>query len=274
MTDNIIDSAIAELEKPVPAEETKVENEVAEETTAEPVKEEVAETTENLEQVENVPFPKKALNKISRLERERNKERAQNAALLAELEQLRQIRAQQPQNQSNNDGAPQEDQFENYGDYLEAKITHKLKVEQSAREQEQKNQQMSQQEQEWIARRENEIAEMAEAHKKIIPDFAQVVEEFADIADEFPPHVEQAFYEADDPSLAFYNLAQEGKLETLASLSPVRVAMEIARAQDKKPLVKRVTNAPQPISSAKGSATGTKSLENMGYDEIKAWLKS
>lgn len=277
MTENIIDSAIASLPQEQKASEAPVVNEPIAEATPEAKEEVKAETPEaEADKSDDVPFPKKAVNAISRRDKQIGKMRAEMAALQAEIAKYTQNQAQPPKNQNVvNDGSPKEDDFDNYSDFLEAKLLYKIKQEQTAQEKTKQEQALSAQKQEWVASREQEIVSKVDAHKEVIPDFVQVIETYADIADEFPEHIVQAFYEADDAPLAFYNLAKDGKLEALSSMSPYKAAMEIALAQNKKaPVVNRVSNAPAPISAAKGSGSGSKSLDNMSWSEMKTFLKT
>jgi hypothetical protein len=251
--------------------EAPVKVEPPKEEPKEPVEAESNEEAETSESPpEEVVFPKKAVNAISRRDKIIAKERAEKAALAAELEQYRsQIQAKPPQNnQGNANGAPKEDDFDNYGDFLKAEILYNIKQEQAQQQEQLNKKQQDYQRQIWEEQRTQEIAQKAESHKAEIPDFAQVVEENADYLDDLPEQIQQAFLEADDASLAFYNLAKEGKLEALAAMSPYRAAMEIAMAQSKKPQLNRVTNAPNPIKSVQGRGSVTKDVSEMSGEEL------
>lgn len=272
MSDTIIDAAIASV--PVSTEQTVPESKVEDQpaTTESESSAESEPQEPQKQQEDDVPFPKKAVNAISRRDRQIGKMRAELAALRAEMQKFQ---APQEQKQFNSqDKAPSEDQFENYGDYLEAKIGHKLRQEQAEFARKQQEQQAMEQRALWANQREEAISTKASEYVSQISDFQSVIAENADLADEFPQHVQDAFYEADDAPLAFYNLAKEGKLEALASMSPQRVAMEIAKAQFAKPVQQKVSNAPKPITSIKGTGGGGKSINNMSWEEQKAWLKS
>lgn len=250
-------------------DKTTVEEKPTEATETEEVKEKAEEPpAENQEEPEkeDVPFPKKAVNAISRREKQIAKLRAEKAALEAEVSKYRQPQANPQQNQ-NVSGEPSEDDFDNYGDFLEAKILHKLKMEKAKEETSNIEQQTAQQRSVYEQQKETELMDKMQVHVSKIPDFKQVIELNADIADDFPEHIVQAFYEADDGALAFYNLAKEDKLESLLSMSPAKAIMEIAKAQ-LEPSLKRVSNAPNPIPASRGSMKTTKSLEDMDGDEI------
>lgn len=236
-----------------------VETEKADEGQADP------ENQEDTEEA-NVPFPKKAVNAISRREKQIAKLRAEKAALEAEVSRYRQPQANPQQNQ-NVSGEPSEDDFDNYGDFLEAKILHKLKAEKAKEETSNIEQQTAQQRSVYEQQKETELMDKMQVHVSKIPDFKQVIELNADIADEFPEHIVQAFYEADDGALAFYNLAKDEKLESLLTMSPARAIMEIAKAQ-LEPSLKRVSNAPNPIPASRGSMKTQKSMEDMDGEEL------
>ena len=236
-----------------------VETEKADEGQADP------ENQEDTEEA-NVPFPKKAVNAISRREKQIAKLRAEKAALEAEVSRYRQPQANPQQNQ-NVSGEPSEDDFDNYGDFLEAKILHKLKAEKAKEETSNIEQQTAQQRSVYEQQKETELMDKMQVHVSKIPDFKQVIELNADIADEFPEHIVQAFYEADDGALAFYNLAKDEKLESLLTMSPAKAIMEIAKAQ-LEPTLKRVSNAPNPIPASRGSMKTQKSKEDMDGEEL------
>lgn len=248
-------------EKPSEAntEVEQVETEKADESQADPENQEDTEET-------NVPFPKKAVNAISRREKQIAKLRAEKAALEAEVSRYRQPQANPQQNQ-NVSGEPSEDDFDNYGDFLEAKILHKLKAEKAKEETSNIEQQTAQQRSVYEQQKETELMDKMQVHVSKIPDFKQVIELNADIADEFPEHIVQAFYEADDGALAFYNLAKDERLESLLTMSPAKAIMEIAKAQ-LEPTLKRVSNAPNPIPASRGSMKTQKSKEDMDGEEL------
>lgn len=266
-----LDSVISSMkEEGTLVTETPKEVELPKEEPKEPEQAESQDDAESAEgSTDEVVFPKKAVNAISRRDKIIAKERAEKAALLAEVERYRSQLQATPQNnpQPTND-APKEDDFENYADYLKADILHKIKQEQAGQEQQNTKRQQEIQYQQWEEQRTQEIALKAETHKAEIPDFSQVVEENADYLDVLPPLIQQAFLEADDASLAFYNLAKEGKLEALATMSPYRAAMEIAIAQTKKPQLNKVTNAPNPIKGVQGRGSTTKDISDMSGDEL------
>lgn len=270
MTDEL-DNVIASMNEAEPlVTETPVKEEppkVEEPKEAEPKD----EADKGEEETDDVPFPKKAVNAISRRDKQLAKMRAEMASLQAEVSKYRQPQAQPLKNQNIlDDGPPKEEDYldKEYGDFLEAKLLYKIKMEQAVQQKSQQDQQVQTQRQQWVQQREVEISQKVEAHKAEIPDFMQVIEMNADIMDSLPEHIEQAFLEADDAGLAYYNLAKEGKLESLLTMSPYRAAMEIAIAQTKKPTLNRVSGAPNPIKPVSGRGTSTKDSSDMSGEEL------
>ncbi len=264
-----IDSVIASLK----ADETLVTEtpekvEQPKEEPKEPVETESQDEGEAEGETGDTPFPKKAVNALSRRDKQIAKLRAEMAAKDAELSKYRKPQAQPQEKTVVKDDAPNQDDFEDYSEYLEAKLLYRIKQEQKAQEEAFKQQAETSKTQAWEAEREQVIAKTAEQHKAQIPDFAQVIEENADFADTFSPEIQRAFLEADDASLAYYNLAKEGKLEALATMSPYKAAMEIALAQTKKPTLNKVTSAANPIKPLSGRGTTTKSIDDMNGEDL------
>jgi hypothetical protein len=262
MQDNI-EATVA----PTDAQEVEI-NEATEETSSQEQDQATADPKND-----EVVFPKKAVNAISRRDRTIGKLKAELAAYQAEVERFRSSQAQ-PQ-QKATDGRPDIDQFDDYGSYLEALNDWKIEQKLSEVDKKRQTQEVTQKQAQYLETREVEIAEKAQQHAKTIPDFLEVVEEHSDLLDMMPPEVQMAFYDADDASLAFYNLAKSGKLESLLTMSPYRAAMEIAKAQSEQVTQRKaVSSAPRPMTGVKGTGANQGSLESKSADELYKWLKS
>ena len=267
---------IDNLDIQAPAPETDAPSAEVEVATKEmtPEDAEAAKTAPKAE--DDVPFPKKAVNALSRRDRQIGKLRAEQQQLHAELQRLK---AQaQPQEQSNSQRPsdyPDEDKFDNYGDFLKAVARYEARQEMAEGSKRQQQEFQSIQEQQWVAKREAEIADQASEAASSIPDFAQTIAEYSDVIDSFPPQLERLFLECEEPAMAFYALAKEGKLEDLIHMTPYRAAMEIGRAQDRGSALsqrKPITKAPAPIAPAKGIGSTGKSLADMDASEmLKRW---
>lgn len=220
---------------------------------------------------ESVTFPRKAINALSRRDKTIGKLRAELAALKAVQGQQPAQQAQQSHQSNKSEGAPREEDFESYGDYLKASFKYDMQQEQAKTKAEAESQQLTYKEQLWKAEREQAIVQSFDGHKQNLPDFVEVIASFVDVADEFSPEIEKIFLSAEDPALAFYNLAKEGKLEALATMSPYQVMREVALAEIKKPEVKRISAAPQPIKGATGAATGRSENALSGAELLKKY---
>lgn len=260
--DAIVDEAVAESNKiPKEAPETEIPESTSETEEAWPKKAENALA--------------KAKGKAAQLRAERDQERAARQRLEQQLAQY-----SQPQNKNNNvqkNGEPKDTDFENFADYIDARNTYR--IEQKFAEQEGKQKQVAQteQQQRWVQEREisvkTQTADFVKQNPEIKDEIISLVEEYGDLIDELPPQIQTVFLEADNAPLAFFNLAKEGRLEALASMSPAKAAMEIGRAQTQA-LVKPKTKAPTPLPASRGSVASGKRPEDMSGSEIRSWLRS
>lgn len=218
-------------------------------------------------------FPKKAVNAISRRDKQIGKLKAQWEQAQAEINQLRQQAPQAAPNKPVNEGEPKESDYQNYHDYMRAVQKYDLGQEIAKLHGKQQETQKTAQDKAWIDQREQAVMQKAQEIAKDNPEIIALIEEHADIADDFSPELQRLFLEADNAPLAFYNLAKEGKLEALASMSLAKAAMEIGRAQTQAP-TKPKTKAPTPLPASRGSVPSGKSLDDMSGGEIRSWLRS
>lgn len=228
-----------------------------------------AEETEGETEGE-VEFPKKAVNALSRKNKTINKLRAQMQELEAKLNATPQADEAKPINP---------DDFDQYGDYIEAKIEAlaEQKIKQSQGDMQQ--QQLQAQKDQLNAQRDQYIIEQAQEAAQVLTDLPQVWQQNAQTLDTLPQEITDIFYGIDNAPAAIYTLAKEGKLESLRYANPAVAAYEIVNAQNRgmelmsKPQT-RVSNAPQPIEKAKASGSIKKQLHQLKGDEILNWVKS
>jgi hypothetical protein len=217
------------------------------------------------------PFPKKAKNAISRRDKQIAKLRYELAEIKAKSDQA-QDTAQKV------DDTPNEDDFDTYGEYLEAKTLHKLRQEMALQNDSQKEQQLSAEQQHYVQVKSQEIATKAQEYSKTVSDFQEVMDQNAEILDFLPPHVEQAFYEADDAALAFYNLAKSGRLDELLQANTYKAAMMIGQAQGNPAVIAKpkATQAPRPIRGVSGTGQTSPTLDQLSNDpdKLMKWLNS
>lgn len=225
------------------------------------------------------PWPKKAQNALSKRDRQIGRMKAELEFLKAETAKLRESASAPRQDQSSQSNIPKPDDYETYEDYITAKAIYQFKQEQAkateankATEQQSRDQAQFQQ---WVSERENLVSQKADEISKLIPDYIEFIEDNSDTLESLPRHIENAFLEADNGALAAYVLAKEGKLESLSQMSPTRAAAEIARAEDRGAafLKTKISKAPQPIASARGTASSTTSLDELSPKELLARLK-
>lgn len=250
-----------------PQADAKVEEQQPENTDA---------TTEQAEpKPVKTPWPKEAENALSRAKGNaaRYKQQAQfEAKARAELEaKLAQYeKSQQPQQAKpkSTDGAPREEDYETYAEFMDAKTEWKLEQKFAERETKAKESQESAQKEAWRDERKAVVAEQTKELLTENKDILPLLQEYSDLLDELPPAIDDLFLEADNGALAFLNLAREGKLEALLTMSPTRAAIEIDRAQRQTPSQNEITKAPPPLSPARGVAATGKSLSQMSPKEV------
>jgi len=217
-----------------------------------------------------VPFPKKAQNAITRRDRQIGKQRAQLAQLQAELDRLN--TTNKPKSK---DTAPNENDYDTYGDFIQAKTLHAVKEEMAANdkarlEQQQSDAQLAQHTQHKTERLQA-IGTKAQEHAKNYPDFAQVVDGNAAFLDTLAPEIQQAFLNPQiDAALAFYNLAKTGRLDDLGNMSRDEALIYLYQAQT---ITKPTTKAPAPLRKP-AAGTGSSSLGDLANDPnaMRKWL--
>lgn len=251
----VVDNEVTDIES---AESPQVEAS-QEDAPQEEVKETKEETIEDEKGDDFVPFPKKAKNAISYRDKK-------IAKLTAEVNELRKLH-EAGQSQPKVNEAPNENDFESYSDFLEAKILHKIAQEKGQPEEQAATNEIDMQRQQYIAQRVQDIAVKSQEYAKSIPGYQQVLYENLELIDYLPAEIRDVFLEADDTALAFYNLAKSGDIYSLAEMTPYRAAMVIAQAQS-MPAQKPAAPVHKPITGAKGVGKAGKSISEMTPDEI------
>lgn len=215
---------------------------------------------------EYVPFPKKAQNAISARDRKIGRLQAR----LRELEAKERSGAQAPA-QKTEDQGPQEKDFDTYGEYLEAKTL--WKVEQRFAESKKADkeaatkQQFTEEQEHYINTRAQEVSKKSDEYSKTIQDFDEVQEQNLEVVASLPQEIKMLMLEADDPALAFYNLAKTGTLIDLADMPLHKAAMVIAKAQSQT-IARQTTQAPKPLRGVTG-AGASRSEDAMSGRELR-----
>lgn len=258
--------------------ETTEVNEESVEATEQDVSEQQEENSEQKQKQdaeEFVPFPKKAQNAISRRDRTIGKLQAKSRELEARLRQYEQNAQQAPRQQQAEDKGPQEKDFETYGEYVEARAEWRAekKFEQRMAEfqkqfkEAEKSNQFTAEEQRYLSARTQEIDKKSAEYSQAIPDFDEMQEQNAEIVASFPMEIKRVMLEADDPALAFYNLAKDGVLVELGEMTPTQAAKVLALASHKSPL-RKTTQAPKPMRGVSGVGA-TRSEDTMSGRELR-----
>lgn len=264
MSDDVVDQVIA-LTPAEPVIEEKVEEQVSGETEA---AQEEPKTDPALE--------KKFENMKSRLKNENRFLKKQAEAERAEL--LKRIELLEKQNAPKSD-EPQEESFDNYGEYLKAVAKHEARKEfLETQKSQQETQKLSQDEtnhQAWVEERATAADVKISELSATLPDFKSLEVEMSEAVSSFPPEIALALLQAENAPLAVYALAKEGKLYDLADMPYPQAVREIARAEMRGEafLKKPTSSAPSPLQSNRGtSPVGTKA-ENMSPDELLKMIR-
>jgi len=285
MPNEVVDSILAQVaaEQATETADTPQETEVQPEATTEEPQTETTEPdkaeTQEAEAKDTVEFPKKALNAISRRDKKIGKISAELEATRKQnqeiLEKLAKYERPQPQFadewdewEYHNPEGPKQAEFDNMASYLKAVGKYEALKE---------TPQQNQPTQEQIAEYQRTVAvvknmEVQEQELlKTYPDYNEVEAEYQDLIDSAPKELVQLFLEVENPPLAFYTLAKQGKLESLVDMPLPRAALEIGKAlATGLPQTKKISSAPRPIQANTGTGTGSKSIDQMTYEEILA----
>lgn len=259
---NSIESILSQANK---ADQEQAETPAPEEDAVEHDSDKKDEGGVNVKKLENAISHQKG--QAAKWRHQTQQERARNAALEARIAKIEQGAAPKK------DGPPSEKDFQNYADFLEA--TNNYKIEQKFAEHDTK-QQTSQQSAQARAYHDSRVAEIdrqAAEFSKEMPEIENIYNEHAETITDFSPELKRLFLEADNAPLAFYNLAKEGKIEALSSMSLAKAAMEIGRAQTQA-ITKPRTKAPTPLPASRGSVPAGKPLEKLTAQEAHKLLSN
>lgn len=218
-------------------------------------------------------FPKKAVNAISRRDKMIGKLRAELAAERAKNANPQKSEPVNGVSPTLPSGEPNPEFYQTYDELNQARIEYSADKKVQQFKVEQKENQLTELESEYWSEREAVADAAGEELMKTNPEYAQVIQQNVEIIRNASPEIKQMFLEADNAALALFNLAKEGKLAALASMTPTRAAMEIARAQVQAPPPPK-SKAPAPLAASRGSIASTKSVEDMSPEEAFKWFKS
>lgn len=271
-----IAEAVAASEEPkveaTPSEPVEVKEETTE--TEESTTEESAEEATEIDEVEQLKIEnKKVKNANSRKEKvitNLGRKLTQATQTIAELQQ----KLGAP--------APREEDFEGkpYGEYLEAVTDHRVNKALAEQALDVATKETTQLENELGETSRAALDESGERAEKTFADFRQVIEKAAARSPngklEFSQPAWDAIQRSDDGAAAIYAMEKAGALHHLNSLPPIEAAMMVKEYEIKAqslPKIKHVSTAPEPITSARGVASGSKSVESMNSKELLALVR-
>lgn len=201
-------------------------------------------------------------------------------ARIAQYEQSQKPAPQQP-TEVKPQGEPQLDQFETWEDYNKALIRYEAKQIAEAQNKQTQETQRQQEFEKWKGGRAAHIDKREVELTSVLPDLSQELEEIESvIPSNLSPEMGMVILQAEDINLAAYALKKEGGLEAVSrvlQLPPLQAAMEIAKAEVRGQAYltqKPTTNAPAPLTPARGNAVGSISIEKMdGVQLLKSIRK-
>jgi hypothetical protein len=241
---------------------------------------------EQTDQKEKDPWPSSAKNAVSRRDKQLGKLRAEKYQILSKVQELEQKLSQYQSRQqvtskaADDEGLPDINQFSSHDEYMRALAAHETRRTIADENKRRQDMESKSQQQAWEDERIEHLDKNSELVQEAFSDFEHTLQENADILTGLAPHVKMALYEAENGAFATYALAKDGLLEQLNEMSPARVAMIVARAEDKALAMaktKTATKAPTPLQPVRGTAQSKPPiLDQLGDDseKILAWLKS
>lgn len=282
--DAIVDAHVASEAQAQTAEtkvEAKPDADGKPEALEAPKTDETIESTEESESKPDEPFPNKARNLLSRKDKKIGKlsatvefERQQNQQLQQELAKYK--TDNQSTQQTIDPNAPKLEGYKTWDEYTRALVKYEAKQEAAANNKQIQLTQNTQTQDVAKAERASEIATRTNEFIKQTPEYANLVKDNIDFFQNLSGELEAGLAQAENPTLALYAIMKEGNLDDLYDLSPMKLTAVLAKAEVrgesylKQP--KPTTNAPAPISAAKGNIGGSKPLTAMSFLELKKEL--
>lgn len=268
-----VEPAEPQVEDVTPTEEAIEEAEATEPEASEEAAEDNTEV-ENSDDPEKeyVEFPKTAKNALHRKNKQIKK-------LKAQLKQFEQ--AQASQDEPEQVAPPNQDDYEEYGEFIKDNAIHEVRQELEAKKRGEDKARAQQEHAQFLEQKHAQIQESNAKYAKEIPDFEDVMVENSEYVEFLPKHVQDILYAAEDTSMAFYNIAKSGELANLAAATPHQAAVMVAQAQNAKaapaktPQQAPIKTAPAPLSANKGTGkSGRKTLQKMSGSELLNWVNS
>lgn len=262
MTDET--TPVVEQAVPAPAETEKPEPAIRDLDAVPEVKAETPETETEQDQPEGETDSTDEPKRLTRSQRQQRKLARLSTMLAerdAEVERLKATTAK-----SDTDSEPKETDYNGdwtkyQADYAAWKATKSIK----GILDEEKQTQRAAALQEKVHEATEDFLERVEEVKTKLPDFDKVMNTFEKNGGKFAPHVIEEIRDSEKGPQLAYQLAQApGLVAELNAMSPRDAAREIGRLEAKAslPQVKKQTQAPAPLTTVKGGASPSLTLEN------------
>lgn len=232
-------------------------------------------------EVEEAPFPKKAVNALNRRDRRIRQLQAERNELRKQLEGLEKPEAPEE---------PREEDFDSFSEFLKARQDWQIENFKTQSGAEQQQQQITAREQAVRQQQEQLIAEDVTELVNNSPEIREIFQKNAPLIDQMPPHVVEMVYQLDDPIAATVALAKEGRLAEVYNMHPQYLALELYNAQQRGvPMVRGgkgqpqpagpaaqpqgpTSKAPQPMPASKGRGKTVNSPLELSDKEFSKWL--
>lgn len=287
MSDNSLDSIISDaVSEPVQdTKESTAEVETKEVEASEEVETEVEETnavedkklTKYEQEVELHGKTKAGMQKrIDRVTAQRKQEAERITALETQIQEL---------TPKNVDDSPKQEDFDNYDDWEQASIDHKVKKQVEAKELEAKENQLAEQKKVTHEKAEKAFQEKEHAFRSDNPDYEANAKNFDELA-----NMVMMEKGATDPTLSAINgllldsdfaphlINEMGSnpdlVDNLANMSPFGAVRELIKLEGTLGSAKQADPLPKPISKVKGSGKPSKGLDAMGATDLSDWVNS
>ena len=257
------------------AEVTEVTDEpaaVAEEQNTEQV-EQTSDPTPDSTEAETTKPPETEEQKRSKYQRRIDRKNSEIAAARTEArllkERLDQLEARQYPQQRDT-GAPKLEQFDNFEDYMGARVAYE--AERVVETRLTKAQQAEQARQAELSHH-TVMASWQDKQAAAAEKYADFDEVLGESEAPMTPDMRQAIIESDlGPDVAYYLAQHPNEAKAIAQLSPIRQIAAIGRLEAKvsTPAPRKTTTAPAPITPAGSAAKADKDPDQM---PVKEWLK-
>lgn len=250
---------------------------VEEQTTATPEGSESAPESTEVETTK--PEEPKAETDEQRKSKFQRRIERKNADLAAERmrSQMLQERLERLEAQANprqrDDAVPTLDKFDNFEDYMAARVAYEAEKVVETRLSRVQQQEAARKAQEAQTKVISSWQEKQAAAADKYPDFEEVVSE-SDAP--VTPSMSQAIVESDvGADIAYYLAQHPDEAKAIANLSPIRQIAAIGRLEEKviKPPPRKTTEAPPPIKPAGSKSQTDKDPSEMSAAEFAAWRK-